>query len=293
MNNLYEYDDILNSPIEAFYYKYPENTLPVKEHWHYFLETIYVISGEIKVSCNDTVHILKSGNVIFIPPQAVHSISNASDKNNYCYAVLKFDSGKLHISGNYIPGINTIFATPVISENLPLFFSEKDYGEFNLNKFFTDCIKEIKEKKYGYDVFIFNRINEFLIILLRLWRDYGLDRLDLICSKPGEHSIRNIIHYIDEHSSENLEVNELAKMCGMSYSHFAKTFRSLYKQTCKEYIEFVRLNKAENMLLFTNYDLNYISSETGFSDCSHFIRIFKRKYSITPKQYRLKQQKRK
>ena len=289
MNNLYEYDDILNSPIEAFYYKYPENMLPVKEHWHYFFEAIYVMSGEITASCNGTSYHLVPGNVIFIPPQSVHSILNASDKNDYCYAVIKFDSGKLDICGNYIPGINTIFSTPLIAENLQLVFSEKDYSDFNLKKFFKECINEINKKEYGYDVYIFNRINEFLIILLRLWRKSGLEGIELISSKPNDHSIRNIIHYIDEHSAESLEVTELAKMCGMSYSHFAKTFRALYKQTCKEYIEFVRLNKAENMLLFTNYDLNYISSETGFSDCSHFIRVFKRKYSITPKQYRLKQ----
>ncbi|MGN1090834.1 MAG: helix-turn-helix domain-containing protein [Huintestinicola sp.] len=46
--------------------------------------------------------------------------------------------------------------------------------------------------------------------------------------------------------------------------------------------------KAEELLLFTDYDLNYISQETGFSDCSHLIKSFKKYRGITPKQFRMK-----
>ena len=72
----------------------------------------------------------------------------------------------------------------------------------------------------------------------------------------------------------------------MSYSYFAKLFRETYNQSCKEYIEFTRINKAADLLLFTNQDLTYISQETGFADCSHLIRSFKEKYGVSPHQYR-------
>ena len=42
------------------------------------------------------------------------------------------------------------------------------------------------------------------------------------------------------------------------------------------------------LLLFTGFDLNYISQENGFSDCSHLIHAFKKQYRMTPHQYRLK-----
>ena len=108
----------------------------------------------------------------------------------------------------------------------------------------------------------------------------------MVNTKTDNYSIRNIIEYIDEHSGDNIPVSELAKMCNMSYSYFAKEFKSMYGQSCKEYIEFIKLSKAENLLLFTNSDLNFISEETGFADCSHFIRVFKRRYGMTPKKYR-------
>ena len=97
-----------------------------------------------------------------------------------------------------------------------------------------------------------------------------------------------ILEYIDNHIGESLKIEELASMCNMSYSHFAKEFKQLYGQTCKDYILSAKIHRAEDLLQFTDYDLNYISQEIGFSDCSHFIKYFKQFHKITPKQYRMK-----
>ena len=56
-------------------------------------------------------------------------------------------------------------------------------------------------------------------------------------------------------------------------------------QSCKEYIEFVRINRVTDLLLFTNLDLTYISQETGFSDCSNLIRTFRKWKGCTPRQW--------
>jgi YesN/AraC family two-component response regulator len=62
----------------------------------------------------------------------------------------------------------------------------------------------------------------------------------------------------------------------------------MYGVSCKEYIECFRIFKVEDFLLFTDFDLTYISQETGYSDCSHMIKQFKKYRGITPKQFRLK-----
>ena len=82
---------------------------------------------------------------------------------------------------------------------------------------------------------------------------------------------------------------KLAEKFHMSYSHFAAIFKEYYGQTCKEMILTVRLQKAEDLLQFTDFDLTYISQETGFCDCSHFIKAFKQKYGVTPRKYRMKE----
>ena len=75
---------------------------------------------------------------------------------------------------------------------------------------------------------------------------------DTIITAPDDcdASIYSISKYIEQHCGEPLRVHELAQMCGMSYSYFAKLFRETYNQSCKEYIEFTRINKATDLLLF-------------------------------------------
>ena len=45
MKNLFEYTDILHSPIEAFTCVTGSFQLPVEAHWHYFMEVIYMQEG--------------------------------------------------------------------------------------------------------------------------------------------------------------------------------------------------------------------------------------------------------
>ncbi len=285
MKALFEYDDVLNRPVEAFCFDTTKHHLPVETHLHYFIEVLYMYEGEIEVVCNDVHYVLRKGDLIFMPPLARHAIYRLS-KEECRYAVLKFSADRIRLHGDYLPRIGTIFQNPSLSKNLPIFFANGEIPYFNAEEFTRKCIAEIQNKCYGYDSVLYARISEFLVILLRYWHNNGFDEALKPFDNTKEYSIHNIILYIGEHLGENLSVGELADMCHMSYSYFAKTFHRLYGQSCKEYMEFLRLSKAENLLLFTDYDLNYISEETGFADCSHFIRVFKKKYEMTPKQFR-------
>ena len=105
------------------------------------------------------------------------------------------------------------------------------------------------------------------------------------------YGIENIAEYIDSRLEEKIRVDEIAKICHMSYSGFAAKFREQYGMSCKEYIERMRIFKSEEYLLFTDHDLTYISRLTGFADCSHFIRTFRKYRGMTPKQFRMKSRK--
>ena len=112
----------------------------------------------------------------------------------------------------------------------------------------------------------------------------------LACSSSKANGlITEVSEYISQHYQEDLSVAELAEKFHMSYSYFAAIFKEYYGQTCKEMILTVRLQKAEDLLQFTDFDLTYISQETGFCDCSHFIKAFKQKYGVTPRKYRMKE----
>lgn len=285
MNYLFEEINVLTSPYEAFLFDTRHNCFPITSHWHYFMEIIFIIDGTAIINCNNNEYILESGDLILFHPQAIHSIYT----NSYGplkYGVIKFDIDTLNINNTYTPTLTPIFKL-ALDENAPIYFPSGSLKNFSLYNLFNECIKEVLEKDYGYDIKFKSLVSSLLVEIIRFWRNNGLDTSNLSKISDDKDSLYNILQYIDKHSHESIKVEDLAEKCHMSYSYFAKKFRELYGQSCKDYIEFIRISKVKDLLLFTNFDLNYISQETGFSDCSHLIRIFKKNLGITPKQFRL------
>ncbi|ADL53019.1 AraC family transcriptional regulator [Clostridium cellulovorans] len=286
MNYLFEEGNILTSPFEAFFFDTKYNVFPIKAHWHYFMEIIFMIKGTAIISCNSEEYVLESGDLILFHPQSVHSIFTNSHQQ-LKYAVLKFDINTLRLNSSYTPKLSSIFKYAVDNPTAPIFLSSQAFKDFPLDNLFNSCIEEVKNKDYGYDIRFQALISSLLIEILRIWRRRGFDTTNTALMPSNSDSLYTILQYIDEHSHESLRVEALAEMCHMSYSYFAKKFHELYGQSCKDYIEFIRISKVKDLLLFTSFDLNYISQETGFADCSHLIRTFKKKTGVTPKQFRM------
>ena len=286
MASLFEYGDRLNSPIESFYCNSKTLKLPVKAHWHYFVEILYVNRGSIHVSCNENDYVLKSGEMIFIPPQVIHAIYNAND--DFDYSCIKFSPSKLQFVESYLPMPDMLFRSVMQKKDPLLLFKAKDLKNVGSHQFFDELVNEVSARRFGYHTCVYSMLNLLMTDLIRRWHDEGVVMDPGLFTDTESYSIENVILYIDRHSHENINVTFLSEMCNMSYSYFAKVFHNRYGQSCKQYIEFIRLCKAENLLLFTDHDLTEIANETGFADCSHLIRCFKKHYKTTPKQYRLK-----
>ncbi len=284
--NLFEYNDILNSPVEAFYCSNASLPLPVRSHWHYFVEMLYVEEGSINVSFNNLSYTLNAGEMIIIPPQTVHSVFQDTP-SNYNYVCIKFNARRIQFMDSYIPDASSLLSYIAQLKEPHYIFNDSDFEGNLLRSFFDRMVSEVNLKEYGFYTFIYNSITSLFLQMIRKWYKSGIDFNHYEIINRDSSPLHEALLYIDKHSNENISIEHLAKLSNMSYSYFAKQFHSKYGQSCKQYIEFVRLIKAENLLLFTDYDLSYIASETGFSDCSHLIRCFKRKYNITPKQFRI------
>ena len=142
--NLFEYSDMLRSPIEAFCCGTGYWEGPVSSHWHYFLELVYVQEGSVTVSCNDNTCLLKKGVFIVFPPQAMHSIYHTDDKP-YVYICCKFNLNRIKLSENYLPNLNFAFHQILNSTNPPLVFDSDNLPDFPAELFFTDILKEVQE----------------------------------------------------------------------------------------------------------------------------------------------------
>ncbi|MCH5268457.1 MAG: helix-turn-helix transcriptional regulator [Lachnospiraceae bacterium] len=210
----------------------------------------------------------------------------ATPKRKIVYHVLKFDLGFLQATGNMKNQFSRIISLAYEKNPANTMFFGDTLKEIEPEILFSECVLEMQQRRFGYDTVVCAKLATLITAMTRHWMTQGMN-LDeiLLSSKRGNYEFEHITEYIETHYKEPLLVQDLAQRCKMSYSYFAKLFRENYYQSCKEYIEFVRINKVTDLLLFTKLDLNYISQETGFADCSHLIRTFRKWKGCTPRQW--------
>lgn len=286
MSVLLEKSDLIHTPIECFYFDSDKDNFPVKPHWHYYMEILYILSGTAKVFSGNDEYVLHSGEMILFHPKNVHSIFSA-DGSPIHHIGIKLDISRINMTSGYSPKLRSIFRFAE-GKHLDIVFNKTQTEKINACEIFNNCLKEFTAQKYCYELIINSELYKLLIGILRCWQDKGFVIGSEIYDEDGKYDIYNITEYIDENMTSNLRVTDIAEKCKMSYSHFAKMFNLVYQESCKDYIEDMRLHKVKDYLIFTNFDITYISLECGFSDSSHMIKAFKKATGLTPGEYRKK-----
>ncbi|MBO4635921.1 MAG: helix-turn-helix transcriptional regulator [Clostridiales bacterium] len=288
-HSFFEKQDSLNDPIECFVFDAASEEFPVKPHWHYFAEFIYMVRGSAEIASDGKTYILNEGEFLMVHPSALHSIVSVTDELPL-YEVIKLDLSQFPSKSAYAPTPTDIFKY-ARGKNMKVMFDTEAASKLHCREIIEDCIREVNEYRYGCDVVIRAQIYRLIYGIVRSWISSGLNIDDCPISPADSFGIENITEYIDLHLHENIKVRDVAEACHISYSGFAAKFHEFYGMSCKDYIERMRIFKAEEYLTFTDHDLNYISEKTGFADSSHLIRSFKKYRGITPKQFRLKRRK--
>lgn len=91
---------------------------------------------------------------------------------------------------------------------------------------------------------------------------------------------------VKNYQEETLSLSDVADQVGLSSSHFSTTFK---QETGKSFVEFltsVRMDKAKEMLCFTDMKASQISYEVGYKDPHYFSYLFKKTQGCTPSEYR-------
>ena len=96
--------------------------------------------------------------------------------------------------------------------------------------------------------------------------------------------LRKILDYIDEHYTTINTVNEIAETLHLSLSTLERHFKTYLSITPKRYLEDKKLQKA-CILLREHYSVTEACFESGFTDYSHFIAVFKKRFHTTPLKY--------
>lgn len=83
----------------------------------------------------------------------------------------------------------------------------------------------------------------------------------------------------------NLSLDEFARLCARSLSTFKEEFKNIFQTSPSKWLQEKRLEYSHYLLQTTSFSVDEICTISGFENRSHFIRVFKMKYGITPGKY--------
>jgi AraC-like DNA-binding protein len=98
--------------------------------------------------------------------------------------------------------------------------------------------------------------------------------------------LRRVREYVDAHLEQNIDLERLADIAGLSRCHFARAFKQSVGAAPHSYVMCQRLARAQELLAGTSRSLAEIALMTGFSDQSHFTRAFSGAVGTSPGAWR-------
>ena len=153
-------------------------------------------------------------------------------------------------------------------------------------------LDSISSEKAGFEQFL-----HFLELMYRL----STFKARPLASSSFAHAIGDaesrrismIKEYINNHYSEDLSLNLLASLAGMSPASFSRFFKMRTNKTISSYIIDIRLGHAARALVDTTRNVSEICYSCGFNNISNFNRMFKAKRGVVPHEFRALYKKRK
>lgn len=181
-----------------------------------------------------------------------------------------------------------------------LYFREElfwgiDENVFSLSRIFKDDLTLIKLS--GYDAFRLDKLLSVMVseenvstqkyLLLALISEIQtlIPETEQLGKIGNGHYISNVVKYISENYCEKIDIGELASMNYVSVRKLNSDFKIHTKTTVHEMLLRVRLQKASK-LLYDGSSVSNAAYDCGFVNVSHFIRVFKKYFGITPSKYK-------
>ncbi|MDO5725976.1 MAG: AraC family transcriptional regulator [Tissierellia bacterium] len=101
-----------------------------------------------------------------------------------------------------------------------------------------------------------------------------------------EIAIKEITSYIEDHYNFNIKLSTLSKIACMSESKLKTSFKLYHNFSITEYIQRLRMQKAEHLLISTDMSIKEIAKIVGYKNPSRFSELFKRYKGLSPKDFK-------
>ncbi len=256
---------------------------PVFAHKHLLFEMIYVLKGKCMQHISHTDINLGEGQFCLVAPNSVHSISVFDD--SIVLNILIRQSTFEDIFFNVLRktnAISTFFNNSLYTNNKNTYLVIDTNKDVQIMNLVLSILQEYLEKKKYYEDVLDGSILVLFSKLLQLYEN-NIQLSKAISTSSNEFS--NILSYI----SDNYESITLRNLAG--HFHFSEGYcsRLIKKNTGKSFTELlqnIRFKMAMFFLSNTNKTIAEISEDIGYTNVEHFNRLFKKKFSMTPGEYR-------
>lgn len=219
---------------------------------------IYVVKeGQGTLRCKDQVFPFVGGNIYILPAGIEHTLeTNFFEKVYFHISVLTQEAYDL------LEKLDQIYTLPCLEGEYQTLYglsmSDSYYDKIKLKM----CI---------------------LSILVRLYDTYPLPPANI---RQRSALVKNILVYIQINLKSTLRASDIAEHYYVSESHIRNAFRKEMGLPIGKYIDELVFTKAKELLSGSSLKISQISAILGFCDQFYFSQSFKKRFGITPSQFR-------
>lgn len=231
-------------------------------HIHKYVEIIYVYKGEQKFSTENKAYKINEGDAAIIFPDTIHSYDGSGNKGSDVLIILCAPKlfGTLFPDLNKLRIKNPVIDSTFIHDKLKTAFSMIDKDEDFTPKFTWTCV--------------------IMSYLMEIIKPVQADKI------PVSDITYKIIQYIEEHFTENITRETLAKQFNVSECYISKIFANKLKTNLRNYLGLIRVEYASKLIRSTDETFVVISQLAGFESLRTFNRMFHSVYGISPREYK-------
>ena len=270
-------------------YAHHWNTFPgqwpfVEPHFHPEFAIHYMVKGSMLFSLNDELILASEGDIIFIQPNTVYSITPPTDligMNNYHTFIFESD----FLCGSVGANCYTEILSPIIQNEVD--FSCVITEEHPYYEEIRTAMENIVSAAKIHTPLLTLMVKSELLRLFYFVLEYGNQQKSPTSSKMLK-SIQPALYYINKNFEQNITLEQLAKLSNLSVSRFTTKFKQIMGVSAITYVNQVRVKRACQLLTNTKDPILSIATTCGFNNISNFNVLFKREAGCSPHEYRKK-----
>ena len=276
-------------PLQKYNTQLDKDHPVVTTHWHDEAELTLVAEGSAEYQINLEGYPVAAGDLVFIQPRLLHTIALYSTEQlqQHLFQQEHFQSETYVFHLNYL-GANatdicaTRYLLPLMNEEytLPCHISPDHPAYASMKAVFSQISGLYEETPPGYELAIKSCLLQAVFLLL----PYGVSGKSQDTESASE-KLKTILDYIHLHYADSLSIKELASQCYFSEYYFMRFFKKHMHMTVIEYLNNLRMEKAVELFEQGHTSIIEVSMSVGFHSLSYFHKVFREKFSMTPKQF--------